>query len=51
VIKTCIAYLRFEAIIHYIHLVDIKELILSGKKKHNKLGKLRWLIEHFSAMS
>jgi hypothetical protein len=43
------AHLRFEAITRCIHLVDNDQLIPLGEERHDKLGKLRWLIEHFSA--
>jgi hypothetical protein len=31
--------------------VDNEDLIPPGEEGHEKLGKLRWLIEHFSAVS
>jgi hypothetical protein len=50
-IKSCMARLRFEAITRCIHLVDNELLIPPGEEGHDKLGKLRWLIEHFSVLS
>jgi hypothetical protein len=47
VIKSCMLRLRFEAITHCIHLVNNNTIPPVGQPGHNKLGKVRWLVEHF----
>jgi hypothetical protein len=50
-IKLCMTRQRFEAITRCIHLVDNNTLHEPGQPGHDKLGKLRWLVEHFSRVS
>jgi hypothetical protein len=50
-IKSCMTRQRFEAITRCIHLVDNCTLPPPGHESHDKLGKVRWLVEHFSAVS
>jgi hypothetical protein len=40
---------RFEAITRCIHLVDNSTLPEPGEDGHDRIGKVRWLVEHFSA--
>lgn len=51
VIQSCMTRSRFEAIIRCVHLVDNKTLPSPGEEGHDKIGKVRWLVEHFSAVS
>jgi hypothetical protein len=51
VIKSYMNIQRFEAITRCIHLVDNGTLPEPGEVGHDKLGKLRWLVEHFSTVS
>jgi hypothetical protein len=50
-IKSCISRQRFEAITRCIHLVDNSGLHPPGHPDHDKLGKVRWLVEHFSIVA
>jgi hypothetical protein len=42
---------KFEAITRCIHLVDNSTLPAPGAVGYDKLGKFRWLVKHFSAVS
>jgi hypothetical protein len=50
-IKSCMSCQRFEAITRCIHLVNNGSLHPPGHPEHDKLGKVRWLVEHFSSVS
>jgi hypothetical protein len=50
-IKSCMSRQRFEAITRCIYLVDNDSLQPADHPNHDKLGKVRWLVEHFSATS
>jgi hypothetical protein len=50
-IKFCMTRQRFEAITRCVHLVDNNSLPEPGQPGYDKLGKLRWLVEHFSRVS
>jgi hypothetical protein len=47
-IQSCMTRQRFEAIIRCIHLVDNSTLPEPRQVGHDKIGKVRWLVEHFS---
>ena len=42
---------RFEAITCCIHLVDNSTLLEPGQVDHDKIGKMRWLVEYFSEVA
>jgi hypothetical protein len=50
-IKLCMTRQRFEAITRCIHLVDNSSLPPPSHPQHEKLGTVRWLVEHFSTVS
>jgi hypothetical protein len=51
IIKSCMPRLHFEAITGCIHLMNNNSLPTPGQPRHDKLGKVRWLVEHFSQVS
>jgi hypothetical protein len=50
-IKSCMSRQQFEAITRCIHLVHNSGLHPPGHPDHDKLGKVRWLVEHFSTVA
>ena len=48
VILSCMIRQCFEANTHCIHLVDNNTLLEPRQLGHDKIGKVRWLVEHFS---
>jgi hypothetical protein len=50
-IKVSMTRQRFEAIVRCVHLVDNDTLIQPWEIGHDKLDKVRWLVEHFFEVS
>jgi hypothetical protein len=50
-IQSCMTRHRFEVITLCVHLVDNGSLAAPSEPGHDKIGKVRWLVEHFSTVS